>query len=182
MKIAKCKSCGQEYVKERMAQVCCSMKCAYDHVAKQREAIRLRKEREARVADKKRLEGLKPLKFWLDKAQIAVNNYIRERDKDLPCISCGRHHSGQYHAGHLHTVKARPDIRFHHDNIHKQCQPCNTELSGNVLAFRENLIAKIGQERVDALRENKTKRWTKEEALQIEADHKKLLKELKGGV
>ena len=49
-------------------------------------------------------EKLKTRNEWLKEAQIAFNAFIRIRDIELPCISCGRHHTGQYHAGHYRSV------------------------------------------------------------------------------
>ncbi|TCK68080.1 NinG protein, partial [Lonepinella koalarum] len=42
-------------------------------------------------------------------------------------------------------------LRFNEDNCHKQCQPCNTHLSGNITEYRINLVQKIGLERVEWL-------------------------------
>ena len=36
-------------------------------------------------------------------------------------------------------------------NVHKQCQPCNTHLHGNLVLYRVNLIQKIGLDRVEWL-------------------------------
>lgn len=40
---------------------------------------------------------------------------------------------------------------MHPDNCHKQCAPCNTHLSGNLVLYRVNLINKIGLDRVEWL-------------------------------
>ena len=40
---------------------------------------------------------------------------------------------------------------MHEDNCHKQCAPCNTHLSGNLVLYRVNLIQRIGLARVEAL-------------------------------
>jgi len=80
-------------------------------------------------------------------AQAAFNKYVRCRDEKLPCISCGRFHKGQYHAGHYKTTGAHSELRFNEDNCHKQCSPCNLHLSGNIEHYRPNLIEKIGESR-----------------------------------
>jgi hypothetical protein len=94
-------------------------------------------------------DKIKSRSDWMKEAQVAFNAWIRERDKDLPCISCQRHHKGQYHAGHYRSVGACPELRFEPLNVHKQCSACNNYKSGNILEYRLNLIAKIGQEKVD---------------------------------
>ncbi|MBW5405927.1 recombination protein NinG, partial [Morganella morganii] len=86
---------------------------------------RRQQEREAKDKLKIRKLEVKPTSYFAKQAQTAFNAYIRERDKDLPCISCGRHHTGQYHAGHYRTTKAMPELRFDEDNVHKQCSACN---------------------------------------------------------
>ena len=82
---------------------------------------------------------------------IAVRHFhkfIRTRDKDLPCISCGRYTKLQ--AGHFYSA-SNSSVRFNEDNVNGQCIQCNHFLSGNLLPYRQNLIKKIGQERVDKI-------------------------------
>ncbi|HDL5482293.1 TPA: recombination protein NinG, partial [Mannheimia haemolytica] len=97
------------------------------------------------------LEKLKSRSAWLKDLQNIFNKFIRLRDKDLPCISCGRHHQGQWHAGHYKTVGGNPELRFNEDNVHRQCSVCNNHLHGNIVNYRVNLIEKIGLERVEFL-------------------------------
>jgi hypothetical protein len=84
-------------------------------------------------------------------AQQSFNFFIRKRDKDLPCISCGRYHQGQWHAGHYLTTGARPELRFEPLNCHKQCAPCNNHLSGNIALYRQGLILRIGKSELEWL-------------------------------
>ena len=116
------------------------------------------------------------------KAQTAFNAYIRKRDEKEPCISCGRHHTGQYHAGHYKTVGARKDIRFDEDNCHKQCSVCNNHLSGNLAEYTPRLIEKIGQERFDKLQKVEIRSYTVNELHQIIKHYKDKLKQLINGV
>lgn len=70
-------------------------------------------------------------------------------------------------------------LRYHHDNIHLQCEPCNTAKSGNQLEYRIRLIKKIGVERVEWLEGNhESPHWKKDDYLRIEAEHKELFKQL----
>jgi len=59
-----------------------------------------------------RKEKVKTKGQHLRDAQSEFNKYIRLRDAKEPCISCGRFHTGQYHAGHYLTVGAKPELRF----------------------------------------------------------------------
>ena len=102
-------------------------------------------------ADLDKLQSLKPITKLLAELQTAFNAWVRERDRGRPCISCGRQHQGQWHAGHYLSVGARPELRFHPLNVWLQCAPCNTHLHGNLILFRVNLIKEIGIEAVEWL-------------------------------
>ena len=119
------------------------------------------------------------LKTMKAKAQAAFNKYIRLRDDKEPCISCQRHHQGQYHAGHYKTVGAHSELRFNEDNCHKQCAPCNNHLSGNIENYRPNLIKKIGRESFDKITDHKVSvKWTCEMYAGIEIIYKAKLKQI----
>lgn len=77
------------------------------------------------------------------------HKYIRERDKDFPCISCGKYTTLQ--AGHFHSAGNHPITRFNEDNVHGQCKRCNYFLSGNLIPYQQELINRIGIDRVEAL-------------------------------
>jgi hypothetical protein len=141
LRAKKCKGCGDKFTPSRPLQIACSVSCAYT-VARENGTKKRRKEyREAK-------ERIKTHAEWLKEAQAAVNKYVRARDEGKPCISCGRHHQGQYHAGHYRSVGANPELRFELLNIHKQCSACNNYLSGNIAAYRSGLIHRIGMDAV----------------------------------
>ena len=151
----KCKECGAYYIKKQSMQQVCSMECAIAYSKRKAEEKRKKQEKSDRLEAGRRMrarkEALKSRPDWLKEAQKAFNEFIRLRDKDLPCISCGRYHAGQYHAGHYRSVGAYPELRFNEDNVHKQCSVCNNHKSGNAIEYRINLIRKIGLERVEFL-------------------------------
>lgn len=147
----KCKHCKQPAtLKIQMANFC-SIECGYQHARKLQEQARKRKELKAKREHAKRKESLKSRAERLKEAQAEFNKFIRLRDADLPCVSCGRFHQGQYHAGHYLTVGAKPELRFEELNVHKQCAPCNNYLSGNLVNYRIALITKIGLDKVEWL-------------------------------
>ena len=172
----KCAICRTEYQKWRISQkVCGSPECAQAFAEKERD----KKERKEYRARK---EKLKSRSDWLQDAQTAVNAYIRARDEGKPCISCGRHHSGQNHAGHYRSVGAASHLRFDEQNIHLQCQPCNVHKSGNAIEYRINLVKRIGRAAVERLEsDNRLKKWTIEEAKEIRDLYREKLRELKRG-
>jgi hypothetical protein len=75
---------------------------------------------------------------------VVFNTFIRERDKELPCISCGTTNNIQYHAGHYFSVGSYPALRFNEDNVHKQCVQCNNFLHGNLVEYDRALKVKLG--------------------------------------
>ena len=112
-------------------------------------------------------------------AQAAFNKWIRLRDAHLPCISCGRHHQGQYHAGHYRTVGANPELRFEPLNVHKQCAPCNNHKSGNIVEYRINLVSRIGQDAVDWLEgPHEPKRYTVDQLREIKREYTRKAREI----
>lgn len=83
------------------------------------------------------------------KLETVFNAYIRERDKNLGCISCGSFNEIQ--AGHFYSVGHFSWLRFSEDNVAGQCVRCNYHLHGNQLNYRMGLIKRIGKERVEKL-------------------------------
>jgi hypothetical protein len=163
-----------------MGQAVCSPACAAidapRHMEKARKAIAQRDRREIQV----RKERLKSRADHMREAQAAFNEWIRLRDADRPCVSCGRHHEGQYHAGHYRSVGANPELRFEPLNVWKQCAPCNTHLSGNLVNYRLSLLQLIGPEKVDWLEgPHPACKHTVEEIKSIKAKYRAKTRELK---
>ena len=132
--------------------------------------------------DRERKMEVKPLSYWMKRAQAAVNAYIRARDAGQPCISCGKPDDGshQRHASHYRSVGGHPELRFCELNIWASCSVCNNYLSGNLVPFRAALVAKIGLDKVEFLEgPHEPKRSRKEDYPAIEAEYKAKLKELK---
>lgn len=142
-----CRQCRETFTPSRPLQKVCSPSCA---LAQSRDKAKAIEAKQAAKRQRERKAELKPRSKWLQEAQAAFNGYIRERDGG-PCISCQRSHTGQYHAGHYRSAGAMPSLRFNTHNVHKQCSSCNNHLSGNMIEYRINLIAKIGQDRVEWL-------------------------------
>ena len=151
MKIRSCRVCRAEFQPVKPLQKVCGYACALTLAA----ADRAKAEKCAIVKDRKAtkeaLGRLKSRATWAREAQAAFNAFIRLRDADLPCISCGRFHQGQWHAGHYRSVGAAPELRFDVLNVHKQCAPCNTHLSGNITKYRAGLIDRMGVHVVEYL-------------------------------
>ena len=189
----KCKVCNEWFVAQYSdirIRWCCpehGAMLAMEQRAKDKAkeaAKRIKEEKEAEKAGRKRRQerrqAVKPLSYFRNQAQQAFNEFIRYRDRHLPCISCGRHHDGQYHAGHYRTTGANPELRFNEDNCHKQCAPCNNHLSGNLTAYRPALIAKIGQARFDVLMgPHEMPKWGRDDYIRIRDEYRAKLRQLK---
>ncbi|EEJ0468921.1 recombination protein NinG [Salmonella enterica] len=156
-----CKVCGSEFVPYRSYQKVCGGQCALVMVRREQEKKKAKEE-----ADKLKVrrQALKPRSYWIKQAQSAVNQYIRERDRDKPCVSCGTYTTAQWDAGHYRTIAAAPQLRFDERNIHKQCVVCNQHKSGNLIPYRAELIRRIGSIAVEIIENNNERhKWTIEE-------------------
>jgi hypothetical protein len=179
MKPKKCRVCKAEFMPQNSTHKVCSWLCASayaksERIKKERREV-IRQTREAK-------ERLKSRSDWVREAQQAFNAYVRIRDAHLPCVSCGRHHEGQYHAGHYLSVGARPELRFDELNVWKQCAPCNDHLSGNVVLYRKELINRIGLDQVERLEgPHEPKKYSVDELKAIKQTYKAKAKELQRG-
>ena len=178
----KCVHCQETFTPRRgsIGQKVCSPTCAIavapDNREKADKAIERQKVLDHRAAKKR----IKRKADHAREAQTAFNAWIRLRDAALPCVSCGRHHQGQYHAGHFRTVAGSPELRFEPLNVHKQCAPCNNHKSGDIVNYRLELVRRIGEEKLAWLEgPHEPKRYTVEDYQAITAHYRKAARELK---
>ena len=167
-----CKHCQAEFQPARPMQSVCSPICA---------AQKVKADRKAEKAELKRRKlSVLTRSDWMKKAQVSFNAYIRARDRDLPCISCGTtSQTVQYHAGHYLSTGARPNLRFCETNVAKQCAQCNTHLSGNLISYRLELINRVGLQEVERLeRDHVERRYTIDGLQEIVRQYREFTKEL----
>jgi len=121
---------------------------------------------------------LMSLQDWLKLAQMTFNKYIRHRDKGMSCISCDKPPK-KANAGHFYSQGGHSNVRFHEDNVHLQCEHCNSYLSGNLLNYRIGIEKRIGTARLIVLEviAHETKKWTVQELNEIIETYKKKLKD-----
>ena len=137
-----------------------------------------------RAEIRRRKEAIKTIAQRIVVAQVAFNAYIRERDKDKGCFVCGRPFEDKpgrvQHAGHVRSRGAAGHLRFNEDNCHGECEGCNGPHGAKPHQIRAGAIARIGQERYDALEaDNGPHKWRHEELIQIRDTYRAKLKELK---
>lgn len=147
IKPKKCKECKEFFIQERPLQYLCGPNCAYKYAWKK---VKHNENKEISKLKK----GLLTHKDYIKLLQTVFNTFIRIRDKDISCISCGRTNVEEFHAGH-YVASTYQYHRFNENNVHKQCSYCNTHLRGNLIDYRKGLIAKIGLEEVEYLENSK---------------------------
>jgi len=157
----------------------CSYECAATWGLQQAEKSKTKKQKEFNAETRRRKVALKSRSDWLKDAQAVFNKFIRLRDDKLPCVSCGRFHEGQWHAGHYLSVGAHPELRFNEFNAWRQCMPCNAHLSGNQVNYRIELINRIGLDNVEWLEgKHEPLKLTIEEIKVLIAEYKSKIKQL----
>lgn len=167
----KCPICFTEYIpRSSLQKVCHDWHCAIEF-NKQRDAEiaarEIRKQEKLQRDDlRQRRERLKGIAEWQKEAQAAFNRYIKFRDFNKDCVSCGStlQHSGNYTTGsavdasHYRSRGAASHLKFNLFNVHLSCTRCNRQLSGNAVEYRIRLINRIGLSLVERVEADNTPR------------------------
>lgn len=174
----KCKECGNKFIPLRPLQSVCDYKCAHERTRK-REQKRVEL---ARVQQRKQdIEGLMTKGQWIELLQKVFNTFIRMRDANEPCISCGCTYANKWDCGHFYPTTYSA-LRFNEDNCNKQCSMnCNMKRSGNVHEYRPRLIKKIGMVRVKWLDDHAHDKFeiTIDEIKELIKEYRMKIKQLK---
>lgn len=191
----KCLNCRKKFTpKYSSLQSTCSPKCAIEHVKRENKKAADKQAKADRKAHREAKEKLRTKRDWIKLTQPVFNRWIRLRDHDQPCISCGRYDheipetyvGGKWDCGHFLTVGAYPELRFEPLNAHKQCKICNagsgkyTRKNHTVTqSYRENLILRIGLDKVEWLEgPHDPKHYTIESLKEIKQKYAKMTNEL----
>ena len=167
----RCKNCRNKFEPIRFNQkYCLENECIKVFV---QEA----KDKEWKKKKAKIKKDLMTVQDYIKIAQQVFNQYIRLRDEGLNCISCDKPPLKK-NAGHFYNANNHWSLRFDENNVHLQCEHCNTFLSGNLIKYRTNLIKKIGIEKYNdlELKSNDTRKYTVEELKEIIKHYKKEIK------
>jgi hypothetical protein len=168
----RCKNCKEKFEPLRFNQkYCMNEECV-------RVWVETEKQKQWKAKKTRLKKELMSLQDWLKLAQMTFNKWIRHRDKGLNCISCDKPPK-KANAGHYFSQGGHSNVRFHEDNVHLQCEHCNSYLSGNLLNYQIGIEKRIGGERLIALHEqaHTTKKWTIQELNEIIETYKKKLKD-----
>lgn len=167
-----CKKCGEIFTPYRTTDkhcyICTKTEQALKNLAKMK-----------RDKVKKQKEDLLTVSDYLKLAQQVFNKWIRLRDQEQGCISCGNPLGSKYDAGHFWSAGGHSSVRFNENNVHAQCVSCNQHKHGNLLPYREALIKKIGHDGYGWLETfaHETRKWDKEELKELIALYKKKIKD-----
>jgi len=180
--MAKCKVCGKEFKQFRTTQNVCSTSCAvaYSKAKKIKKQKQIEKNNEMLSKFDKEIKEKKSYQRLLLDARKYYQKWIRKRDSSHKCISCGSD-SDLVDAGHYFKAEVYSGLIFNEKNCHKQCRKCNRYLNGNEINYRLGLVERYGEDYVKKLEQikdqNRLKKWTREELLEIKNNYKNLLKD-----
>ncbi|KGQ31830.1 recombination protein NinG [Gallibacterium anatis] len=175
MKTYQCAVCKKKFIKKISSlQKVCSYQCALAFAEAEKKKKQEKLDRQERIKNRKRLKAYKEANKThndlIKEAQSAVNKYIRVRDENKECISCGtplisEKLGGGFDAGHYRSRGAAPHLRFYTLNIFGQCKRCNRYLGGNYHEYRIGLIERLGIEKVEAIEADQRPRHYSDEDL-----------------
>lgn len=174
----RCRVCREWFRAPNTLARACSPKCAL-------ELVQMDAQKAQRAKDRATREQLKTASDYRKEAQAAFNSWIRLRDVDQPCISCGDYspndsRGGAWDCGHYRSTGANPELRFEPLNAAKQCKKCNQHLSGNVVNFRIGLRNRIGDEDLAWVEgAHKAKHYSKDDLREIRDHYRREARRLK---
>jgi hypothetical protein len=156
VKQKKCRVCRAEYTPYSSLAVACSPGCAIQHHESKKIKAAKKADQDFKRETKRRKVAAKTRSEWYSDVQVEFNKYIRARDFDQPCVSCGKFEGEpiggtMFDCGHFLGTGSHPELRFNEINAHKQHARCNrgAAKSGRndktvSQQYRINLINKIG--------------------------------------
>jgi 5-methylcytosine-specific restriction endonuclease McrA len=176
----KCRQCNLKFEPFNSLQATCSVKCAVEWSKTPGAKKVVIKAKKAETRQMKAKFNATDRGYWTKKLDVVFNKFIRLRDRGLGCVSCAVT-TGQMQCGHYKPKGSNGHLRWHEDNCHGQCATCNNHMSGNLGAYRERLIEKIGQDRVDWLEgPHEYKKYTIDEMKDLIDVYQKKVKQLEG--
>ena len=123
LKTIKCKCCGERGTPKNnstLGYYCEKLACQDARIEKALKKVRQSTEAATKKANvewnkerKQIMEKLKTHKDYLNELQVVFNTFIRLRDKDQWCISCGCNMVGRKgDASHYYSVGSAPELRI----------------------------------------------------------------------
>lgn len=184
-KLKTCRECKTKFEPRSPMAVACSVPCALAHSAKVTAKQKAKAQRQEMAQDKAKKDSMKTYPQIIAEVQKEFNSVVRLRDRlaGYNCISSGRplDWSGNaVDAGHYRSRGSAPHLRFNFDNCHAQSKYDNRYGSGEAVAYRLGLIARIGIDRVEALEaDNTPRKWNHEELAAMKDEFRRMAHKLK---
>lgn len=178
----RCKECNSKFIPKYFNQKFCveNDEClkALSEYAREKEVQKEKKDWSQRKTALKK--DLLTVQDYIKMAQQVFNQWIRLRDAGNNCISC-QNPAKKENAGHYFNANNHWNVRFDENNVHLQCEYCNTHLSGNLIKYGVELEKLIGPEEFIILREKayETKKFTRDELKEIIEKYKNRIKNKK---
>ena len=177
-----CKNCSERFAPRftTLEKFCWKPECKTKEAMLNLEKQKAKQQREQKRQTQEKKLNLRTASQWRQITQKTFNIFVRARDQDQPCISCGQQPKAKRDAGHFFSVGNYPALRYEPTNCHAQCVECNHHKGGNLHEYKIRLIAKVGQEEVDRLTEirNEPKKYTIPELKELNIYYLKKIQEL----
>ena len=185
------KGCGNRFQPRSMMHKVCGPECAAVHAVAERKRLTAKLAAAERAETKAKLAKFKRRPQYVAEAQEAFNAYIRERDRDQPCICCGSFiaagemalHGGGWDAGHYISRGHASHLRFDERNVHKQRKGCNKPGGTTRAKYRAGLVGRYGEQYVAELEALEyappTRDLTIEELVRVKETYRAKLRALK---
>lgn len=163
----RCKNCKDYFLTESMLvspsgkfhSEDCRVSWALANLEKGRKKIQQKEKKDDAL--RKKVFYASDLKTRKAAAILHCHNYIRERDKNKGCITCGSSLINvKFDAGHF-MKSTHSYTKFMEKNIHGQCVHCNQHNGGEELKYYQSMVLKYGELTTKALmrvRHRKVKR------------------------
>lgn len=123
--------------------------------------------------------NVKKLSDYEAEAKKSFQHWVRLRDSELGCISCGTE-KGKWHGSHFFSANLYSGLIFDERNVHKSCDYCNVFLHGNLLEYRKGLINRYGFEYVNQLEVDadikRNWKYSKSDLIEIKKKYDSLIK------
>jgi len=140
-----------------------------------------RVEKETRKISREQKQADKSIQKLIQEARGPFHKWIRFRDANESCISCGSTDSSIWDAGHFYKAELYSGLIFDEKNVHKQCGKCNRFLGGNEREYKNGLIKRYGKDYALELESKKdrlrTYKYSREELEEIKLTYLKKLKD-----
>ena len=177
----RCRNCKELFKVVRFnSKFCDAIDCKTVEALQNLDKLKQKEVKEWKKRKKEIVKGMETVQDLMKIAQVTFNKFIRLRDKGLPCISCLNDKPKKVNCGHYYSSGGHKNLTFNEDNVHLQCEYCNTFLHGNLIMYRDSLLKRIGSERLQQLDDtaHEVRKYSREELRDLNEYYKQKLKEL----